>query len=171
MLARSAAAPRTAACNAATESTSTMRRTRVRFNCEWMSLTSVPDAFCAEEDQAGARAMSPAAFKKSRRSICASLTGGEIFEPCEFANERELDDPGGAVSLFGDDQLGDPLRIGWRLSFVEIHLLTVDERDDVRVLLQGARFAQIRELRPVIGARLGRAAQLRQQDDRHTQLL
>ena len=50
-------------------------------------------------------------------------------------------------------------------------ILAVDEHDDVGVLLERARLAQVRQLRPVIGARLRRAAQLRQHDDRHAQLL
>ena len=54
---------------------------------------------------------------------------------------------------------------------VGVLLLAIDEDDDVGVLLERARFAQVRELRPMIGPRLRRAAELRQHDDRHAQFL
>ena len=51
-------------------------------------------------------------------------------------------------------------------------LLAVDEHDDVGVLFERARFAQVGELRPMIGRALpARATQLRQRDDRDVQLL
>ena len=40
---------------------------------------------------------------------------------------------------------------------VAVLLLAVDEHDDVGVLLEGARLAQVGQLRPMIGARFGRA--------------
>ena len=43
---------------------------------------------------------------------------GEVLEPGELADERELDDAGRAVALLGDDQLRHALRSvgGWLLS-------------------------------------------------------
>src|SRR5258707_596136 len=66
---------------------------------------------------------------------------------------------------------GSALRVGRRLTLVHVHVLAIDERDDVGVLLEGAGFSQVGELRAMIGARLWRAAQLREQHDRHAQLL
>ena len=58
-----------------------------------------------------------------------------------------------------------------RLGALNIILLAVHEHDDVGVLLDRARFAQVRELRPLVLAVLDRARELRQRDDRHVQLL
>ena len=50
-----------------------------------------------------------------------------------------------------------------------VELLTVDEHDEVGVLLDGTRFAQIGQLRALVlaGALLGRARELRERDHRH----
>ena len=58
-----------------------------------------------------------------------------------------------------------------RLLGREIIILAVDEEHDVGVLLDRARFAQVRQLRPLVLALLDRAAQLRQADHRHVELL
>src|SRR3989442_5831106 len=52
-----------------------------------------------------------------------------------------------------------------------LYTSSVDEHDNVGILLEGARLAKVGELGPVIGPRLGCAAQLRQRDDRDVQLL
>src|ERR1700730_6262281 len=83
---------------------------------------------------------------------CASRSQREILESGEFADEGELDDAGRAVALLGDDELGDTLRFGGRLAPVAVHVLAVDEHDDVGALIEGARFAQVRELRTMIRA-------------------
>src|SRR5574341_1891339 len=80
-----------------------------------------------------------------------------------------------AVALFADDHLGQAfdafVRLGIDRAVVE--LLPVDEADDVGVLLDRARFAQIRELwAPVLAATLlRRARQLRDRDDGDDELL
>ena len=96
----------------------------------------------------------------------------EVLEARVFLDERQLRGAGRAVALLADDDLGHALRLLVRLPVVvAVLLLAVDEHDDVGVLLEGAGLAQVRELRAVIGARLRRARQLRQRDDRHVQLL
>ena len=58
-----------------------------------------------------------------------------------------------------------------RLDRLLVHLLAEDQHHDVGVLFERAGFAQVRQLRPLVGARFRRARQLRQHDDRHVQLL
>src|SRR5262249_46038594 len=96
----------------------------------------------------------------------------EVLEARVLLDERELHRPDGAVALFAHDDLGGALGLLVRLAVgVAVLLLTVDEHHDVRVLLERARLAPVRELRAVIRARLGRARELRQRDDRDLQLL
>ena len=59
----------------------------------------------------------------------------------------------------------------WGFGALKIILLAVHEHDNVGVLLDGARLAQVRELRPLVLAVLDRARELGQRDDRHVQLL
>src|SRR5580704_1666622 len=108
-------------------------------------------------------------LRRSSRSLHAA--GGQVLEARELADERELYNPGRTVALLGDDQLRHALRVGGRLALVHVHVLAVDERDDVGVLLEGAGLSKVGELRTMVGARLGRAAQLREQDDRYAQFL
>src|SRR5467141_2034443 len=86
---------------------------------------------------------------------------GEVFEARVLANEGELHDAGGAVALLGDDQFRHALVVCRGLRLVAVHVLTVDEDDDVGVLLEGAGLPQVGELRPVIRSRLGCATELR----------
>ncbi len=53
----------------------------------------------------------------------------------------------------------------------DVIILAVDEHDDVGVLLDRARFAQIRQLRALVLALLDRAAELRQRHHRHVHVL
>ena len=76
---------------------------------------------------------------------------------------------GRAVTLLGDDQLR---RARIRMVGIPVvGIFPVDQQDNIRILLERARLAQVRELGPVVGTRLWRAAQLRQHDDRHIELL
>src|ERR671915_458886 len=69
-----------------------------------------------------------------------TLCRGEVGELGVALEERELDRIGGAVPVLGDDQLRDPLLL--RL-FAVVVLVAVDEADEVCVLLDRARLAQI----------------------------
>src|SRR5262245_40649871 len=91
-----------------------------------------------------------------------SRSDREIFEPRELPYECKLDDAGRAIALFADDDLRNPLRVTRRLAFASVLILAIDEDDYVRVLLEGARFAEVRKLRAMIGAGLRRATELRQ---------
>src|ERR1043165_1045634 len=75
----------------------------------------------------------------------------EVLEARVLLVEEQVHDPRGPVSLFADDDLGFALeRVAVLVHRAVVHLLAVQEHDEVRVLLDGARFAQIRELRPLV---------------------
>nr|GEU28419.1 hypothetical protein [Tanacetum cinerariifolium] len=72
-----------------------------------------------------------------------------------------------AVTLLTDNDFGRSFirRVG------VVHLVAVQEDDDVRILLDRARFAQVGHDGTFVGALLQRAVQLRQRDHRAAQLL
>jgi hypothetical protein len=87
---------------------------------------------------------------------------GDIFQ------ERQFDHPGGAVTLFGNDDFGHT----WLFTGIfGVILIAVDEHDDVGVLLNGARLAQIAHHGTFVWALLHAAVELRQGDDRTLQFL
>src|SRR3546814_11720629 len=55
--------------------------------------------------------------------------------------------------------------------FRSLVLVAVDEDDHVRILLDGAGFAQVRHYRTLVGAGFQRAVELRQREHRHVELL
>src|SRR5229473_1241866 len=91
-----------------------------------------------------------------------------VEELRDVVSENELEVADRAVALLSDDDLGDTLL----LRVLVVHLIAVDEADDVRVLFDRSRLAEIGELRPVIaGALLGTAGELRERNEREVQLL
>src|SRR5665213_3327040 len=98
------------------------------------------------------------------------MTLRQVFEARVFADERQLHHAYGTVALLADDDLRDALRIRRRRILILIDIVAIDEGDDVGVLLEGAGLSKVGELWPVVSARLGRAAELRQHDDRDAQL-
>ena len=64
-----------------------------------------------------------------------------------------------------------PSESGRALALGRVHVFAIDEQDHVRVLLERARLTQVRQLRPMVAARLRRAAQLAERDDGHLQFL
>src|SRR5438477_687238 len=103
------------------------------------------------------------------------LAGRVVVEAGVFLLEVQLHRPGGTVALLADDHLGLALDAVARLGIAGpvVELLPVNEADDVRVLLNGAGLAQVRQLRTAVLAAtlLGRARQLRDRQHRHVQLL
>ena len=87
------------------------------------------------------------------------------------ALEGQRDVARGAVTVLRDDQLGRA-QVGavFALGLDLVHA-SVDEHDDVGVLLDGARFAKVGQHRALLAAHLHRAGQLRQRDDGHVHLL
>ena len=83
--------------------------------------------------------------------------------------EHQIDFPDRPVALLGQNQLGYSPQI-FAVAF--INFLAKNEAHQVGVLLDRSRFAQIAQLRPMIAlSRLGRAAQLRQHQERASQFL
>ncbi len=95
----------------------------------------------------------------------------------------QLDGADGAVALLADDDLGDVAhmvhvflpgqvfgRALARLGPAFVIALAIDEHDHVGVLFDRSGFAQVRQLGPLVLARLHLARQLRQGDDRHREL-
>ena len=98
-----------------------------------------------------------------------ALALGEIVEAGVLAVPPDLHRVDRAVALLGDDELRDvPVR-----RFLVVVVVAVDEADVVGVLLDGARLAEVRELRALalLAARLDGAVELRERDDREAQLL
>ena len=86
----------------------------------------------------------------------------------------QIHDADRTVALLADDDLGFALeRVAVLVHRPVVELLAVEEHDQVGVLLDGARLAQVGELRALVVARalLRRARELRQRDDRNAQLL
>ena len=82
--------------------------------------------------------------------------------------EHEIQVAGGAVALLGDDEFGFGAIFFGQVGLVKIG--AIDEEDYVGVLFDGARFAQIGELRLALFA-LGCARELAQHDYRNFQFL
>src|SRR2546428_11821583 len=74
--------------------------------------------------------------------------GGGFLEARLAALEDEADAVGGAIGLLGDKQLGLIALFGQRINFEEVG--PIDEHDDVGVLLGGAGFAEVGELRAAL---------------------
>src|SRR5690554_1639771 len=96
----------------------------------------------------------------------------ERLEARALLPEEELDDAGRAVALLADDQLRpalEPLLL--RLHGRNVVLGTVQEHDQIGILLERAGLAQVGELRAVVGPLLGRAGELREREDGNRELL
>src|SRR4051794_791149 len=93
-----------------------------------------------------------------------------VFELGELSEERETHAADRAVAVFADDDFRSPGLLGLRLLLV-VDLGAIDEHDEIRVLLERARFTEVGELRTVIRPRFRRAAQLGERDDRDVQFL
>src|SRR5688572_4869607 len=89
--------------------------------------------------------------------LAAALIG-EVAELRVLPVELELDRAGRSVALLGDDQLGEPVVLFLRV----VDLVAVDERNQIRVLLDRARLAQVAHVGPALVriALLGAAVQL-----------
>src|SRR4051812_22633572 len=98
-----------------------------------------------------------------------------VVEAGELLLEVQLQVAGRPVALLTDEYFGDALDalVGLGIDRPVVELLSVDEQHDVGVLLDRARFAQVRELRPAMfaAALLGSAGELRKGHHGHVQLL
>src|SRR5262245_7527136 len=101
---------------------------------------------------------------RSARAGKLALPWGEARRLRLEAHEYGAD---GAVTLLADDDLGEAPR--FRVGVVVV--LAVEHEHDVRVVLDVAGLAQVREQRPAIGPALDPAVDLRAHHDRHLELL
>src|SRR6185295_13647496 len=83
----------------------------------------------------------------SERGRVIEAMAVQIAETGGFTQKDQLDRAGLAVPVLGDDQLGQTLLV--RVVLV-VHLVSIDERDHVCVLLDRPRLAKVRKLRPVV---------------------
>src|SRR5258706_8357118 len=90
---------------------------------------------------------------------------GAVLEPHVPGEEGEVDDPRGPVAVLGDDELRVPLHLLLALLVVLVVLRAVEEEDEVGVLLDGPRLAEVAHHGPVVGALLDPAVQLGDGDD------
>src|SRR6266403_540673 len=96
-----------------------------------------------------ARRAGPAVAAEARALRQAQLAAplvGEIAELGVLSVELEPERAGRTVALLGDDQLGEPAVLLLRV----VHLVAVDERDQVGVLLDRARLAQVAHVGPAL---------------------
>src|SRR6266581_6347317 len=100
-----------------------------------------------------------------------SLARRVVVEAGVFFFEVQLHRPRRAIALLPDDHFGEALDalVGLGVDRPVVELLPVDEADHVGVLLDGARLAEVGELRAAMlpAALLGRPGQLGDRDDRH----
>src|SRR5581483_11878559 len=89
-----------------------------------------------------------------------SLLAGHVLELGQEVEEREPRDTGRAVAVLGHDHLRGAALVGLRV----VDLVTVEEDDDVGVLLERAALAEVREHGPLVGPVLELAVELRERD-------
>src|SRR2546427_3426425 len=70
-----------------------------------------------------------------RRGLAVVVRG--VLEPRVLRQEHDLDGAGGAVALLADDDFGDVLLL--RRHVLAVDARAIEEKDDVGVLLEGAR--------------------------------
>ena len=85
-----------------------------------------------------------------------ALLARPVFEAGEFLAEGEGHVTGRAVALLGDDEVGFAFRLVFLFLSVGVILLPNEQADDIGVLLDAARLAQIAQTRPAFAvARCG----------------
>src|SRR5215510_3659977 len=104
---------------------------------------------------------------RATRRWRASRGGRQVGEARVALLERELLEAGRPVAVLREDDLRDAGRLGLLRVVV---LVAVDEADEVGVLLDRARLAQVGEDRALVVALLDRTRELRQRDDRHVEV-
>src|SRR5260221_13692246 len=138
------------------------------------------------------RSISRTAFAALSVLIGDVVVADVIVELGDLALEAQLDRADRAMALLGDDDFGEPgdaldilrpavaavvelvvglVRPAHRLGTADIVFLAEDEHDDVGVLFDRARFAEVGQHWPLVLAVLDRARELRQRHDRDVELL
>src|SRR5258706_15073840 len=92
-----------------------------------------------------------------------------ILKSSELTQETQRYVANRSVALLGDDQIGETAQV---FAIPLVHFLTENKGDQIRVLFDRSRIAQIAQLRFVVAdAGLRRTAQLRQHQERNIQIL
>src|SRR5262249_16937517 len=100
--------------------------------------------------------------------LSTSVAFEKILEFGELFEESELDRTDRSVPLLRDNEV----RLAGVLFILLVDFFTVDEHDEISILFDGSRFAQVRQLRAVIALALLRcAAQLRKGNNRQFEFL
>jgi hypothetical protein len=94
---------------------------------------------------------------------------GEVVEAGEDVPELQLHGAGGAISVFGDDDLRDPPHPV--LGVVVIDFIAVNEDDEVGVLLNGAGFTKVTHHGPFVGSGFDPTVELTEGNDGNVELL
>src|SRR5271163_926989 len=95
-----------------------------------------------------------AATKANCRLVFLFFAAGQVFEACALRHVSEVHRAGGAVPLLGDDDLCLTFGVGIGLTvFIAVVVaLAMNEGDNVGILLDRARLAQVGEQRPLVFA-------------------
>ena len=129
-------------------------------NEPWPPPTSRPAPNEAARSAAAIAVERPDPRASERASLVERLgDGGEVLEPRQVLEEGQLDGVGRPVAVLGDDQLGDA-----RLVVGVVVLGAMKKQDDVGILLDRARFAQVGHPRPFVFAVLDGPVELREGD-------
>ena len=89
----------------------------------------------------------------------------QVEEQRELVLEVQFDRPDRAIAVLGQDDLGDVLV----LRFLVVVIFAIQEGNDVRILFQGPRFAEVTEHGSFILPAFDASAELGQGDERHFQ--
>ncbi|CRI63137.1 hypothetical protein THIOKS11170027 [Thiocapsa sp. KS1] len=111
--------------------------------------------------------MVPASAPWRSVAALAVIIADIVLELGVFAEKGQAGGSDGPVALLGDDDLGDTLV----LRVLVIDLVAIDEDDEVCILFDCARLAQIRHHGPLVRPLLETAIELRERDDRDVELL
>src|ERR1700675_3992540 len=107
-------------------------------------------------------------WRAAPQSEGLGLAPGGSLEGRVLGNEGHLHLAGRPIALLADDDVGDPLAV---VGLQPVALGTVEEEDDVGILLEGARLAKVGELGLLALAGFDRSGKLGEGDDGHIDLL
>ena len=88
--------------------------------------------------------------------------GFGVFKAGQFRQKIERDAAGGAVALFGDDELRFGALLEGKIFVAFVLARAVDENHEIGILLDGTGFAEVGEKRALVFAALVLPRELRQ---------
>src|SRR5690606_37327439 len=113
---------------------------------------------CGPYHPAARRTLATGGFRRRRpvgsasvgRGPVSVVVAGVVLEAGVLPDEGQPGRVDRAVALLADDDLGDALLVGIGV----VDLVAINEHDDVGILLDRARFAQVGHDRPLVGSLL-----------------